>query len=52
LDVQHEIKSLEAEVMVTGFASTTAPHPIWKVKRGGTIGWYNTAYETLYKNSF
>ena len=52
LDVQHKIKSLEAEVMVTGFAGTTAPHPIWQVKRDGTIGWYNTAYETLYKIVF
>ena len=38
--------------MVTGFAGTTAPHPIWQVKRDGTIGWYNTAYETLYKIVF
>jgi PAS domain-containing protein len=52
LDVQHKIKSLEAEALVTGFAGSTAPHPIWQVNSDGTIGWYNTAYHALYQTVF
>lgn len=52
LDVQHKIKSLEAEALITGFASSTAPHPIWQIESDGTVGWYNTAYQTLYQTVF
>ena len=52
LDVQHKIKSLEAEALITGFAGSTAPHPIWEVDGSGAIGWYNTAYKSLYKTVF
>lgn len=52
LDVQHKIKSLEAEALITGFAGSTAPHPIWQINSDGTVGWYNTAYQALYQTVF
>ena len=52
LDVQHKIKSLEADALITGFAGSTAPHPIWQVNSDGTVGWHNTAYESLYQTVF
>lgn len=44
LNVQHKIKSLEADALITDFEGSTAPHPIWQVNSDGTVGWYNTAY--------
>lgn len=52
LDVQHRIKSLEAEALVTGFAGSTAPHPIWQIDSKGKVCWYNAAYKTLYRMVF
>lgn len=52
LDVQHKIKSLEAEVLITGFAGSTAPNPIWQVDFNGSVCWYNASYKTLYHKVF
>ncbi|MEP4311002.1 MAG: hypothetical protein ABJ364_14765, partial [Lentilitoribacter sp.] len=52
LDVQHKIKSLEAKVLDSGFASSTAPHPIWKLDANNTVIWYNPAYEKLNQTVF
>lgn len=52
LDVQHKIKTLEAEVLDNSFASSTAPHPIWKLDSNKTVVWHNPAYEELYQTVF
>ena len=52
LDVQHKIKSLEAEVLDKTYASSTAPNPIWKLDASNTVVWYNPAYEDLYQTVF
>lgn len=52
LDVQHKIKTLEAQAKITGFAGSSAPYPIWHLDPDGTVGWYNTAYQTLYQRVF
>lgn len=52
LEVQNQIKSLEAKALINGFAGSTAPHPIWQLDTTGAVGWYNTAYESLYMTVF
>lgn len=52
LEAQHKIRSLEAEVMVTSFAGTTAPYPIWQIDKAGEVCWHNNAYGHLYQRIF
>ena len=52
LEAQHKIRSLEAEVMVTSFAGTTAPYPIWQIDKAGEVCWHNNAYGRLYQRIF
>ena len=52
LEAQHKIRSLEAEVMVTSLAGTTAPYPIWQIDKACEVFWHNNAYEHLYQRIF
>jgi PAS domain-containing protein len=52
LEAQQKIRSLEAEVMVTSLAGTTAPYPIWQIDKAGEVCWHNNAYGHLYQRIF
>lgn len=48
----HKVHVLEEELKTLQSANNVAPFPIWQVLDNASVGWYNPAYERLYRRVF